>query len=123
MSTIFLKTFIFPPRIINEYHNQPHGEMIGRMLICPGWVIARERPDWYHRVWRYEYDAGGCAGRPKEEHSAGACGIGIRNGERRYAGRIQPVSCRPAAGLILLHVPGMENLLKEGYTAGAGGSG
>lgn len=122
MSTIFFEDFHIPaPDHQLNINNQPHGEMIGRMLIALDGVIAHERPDGIIVYGDTNTTLAGALAAKKRNIPLAHVESGIRTGKEDMPEESNRYLADRLAGLnFTCTYRGMENLLKEGYTAGGG---
>jgi UDP-GlcNAc3NAcA epimerase len=120
MSAIFFQEFQIPaPDYQLNINNQPHAEMIGRMLIALDTVLASERPDGIVVYGDTNTTLAGALAAKKRNIPLAHVESGIRTGKEDMPEESNRYLTDRLADInFACTYRGMENLLKEGFTAG-----
>lgn len=120
MSAVFFEDFHIPaPDHQLNINSQPHAGMIGQMLIALDAVIAREKPDGIVVYGDTNTTLAGALAAKKRNIPLAHVESGIRTGKEDMPEESNRYLTDRLAGLnFTCTYRGMENLLKEGYTAG-----
>ncbi len=120
MSAIFFQEFNIPnPDYQLNINNQPHAEMIGRMLIALDPVIADEKPDGIIVYGDTNTTLAGALAAKKRNIPLGHVEAGIRTGQENMPEESNRYLTDRLSGLnFACTYRGVENLLKEGFTPG-----